>query len=127
MLEYLTADRVSAFFLFLISLDKILRRVAPVTGTKADDDLVVKIDKAKKWAGDFGPLLFGIVEDLANVGKLAPAKKAEEFLSRLHLEWMRANPGEALPLEAEAEAKLIAAGMAAAVPHKDPTPGPVSK
>lgn len=127
MLEYLTPQHLIAFFTFLLALDKLAHRIAPLTATTKDDEILAKIDKAKDWIGTYAPIVFAIVEDLGATGKIQYAQKAAEFLNRLKVEWFQAHPGEELPKEAEAQARLIAAGLAASLPHSNPQPGPAPK
>lgn len=131
MTEYLTADNLTLAVVLLLAMERIIRRLAPMTTTTRDDELVAGIDRARAWVREYAPLIVGIVEDLAATGKIPAAAKAAEYLSRLEAEWSKANPGQPLPPPVASEARLIAAGIAATLPHSgqqaDPQPGPGSK
>jgi hypothetical protein len=126
-MSFLTWDNFIEVCVLLLTLERFLVRIAPLTETKKDDELVATLKQAREWVQTYSPLIFGIVEDLAATGKIPAARKAWEYLERLRHEWSKMNPGKPLPEAAEIDAKLIASGLAASTPHGNPTPGPTPK
>lgn len=116
-------QNLTTLFTVLLVLEIILRRVAPLTKTDADDKALAEIDKAKAWAMTVAPSFYAIVESLATTGKIEKAEKARTFLSELAEAYRRAN-GKPLPAEAHVEAETIARGLAAADKIGNPPPAP---
>lgn len=132
VMDWLTVDHLTLALVVMLAAERLLRRIAPLTATRRDDELLEQIDRARAWVREYAPLIVGIVEDLAATGRIPAAAKAREYLARLEAEWAAAHPGQPLPPQASAEARLIAAGIAAQLPHAsdrpaDPRPGPGSR
>jgi len=118
----------------LLVIERIIRTVAPLTATTADDKAVAAIDSARAWSLQQAPHIWAVVEQMAAIGAIPKAQKAAEFLLRLKAAYAAA-VGTALPAAAIAEAQTVAAGLSAgaklptvseAVPV-NPQPAPVSR
>lgn len=105
-------QNLTTLFTVLLVLEAILRRIAPLTKTDADDKALAEIDKAKGWAMTVAPSFYAVVESLAATGKIPKAEKAQTFLAELAEAYRKAN-GKPLPAEAHAEAEIVARGLAA--------------
>jgi len=113
MSEYLTLQNMTTLITVLLTLEMILRRVAPMTTTDLDDKALIEIDKAKSWAVSMAPAVYAIIEGLAKSGKIPAASKAQAFAAELAQAYQKAN-GAPLPAQAHAEAETVARGLAAA-------------
>lgn len=109
-------NHVGAAITILFALYGALKAVAPRTATKADDNLVEAIERAKVWVEKLAPHVWAVVEVLAAEGKLPPGvTKAEEFAKRL--------------VEAQKSPDSLGAALAAGISafdklDKDMLPGP---
>ena len=116
----------------LLLLDRIAHMIAQMTATKADDDILAAIDKARAWAFQQAPNFWAIVEQGAAMGAIPKAQKAAEFLLRLKAAYAAAT-GHVLPEAAAAEAQTVAAGLSAGaklpaqVASANPQPAPASR
>jgi len=96
----------------LLALEKIVRAVAPLTATTADDKALAAIDSARAWSLQQAPHIWAVIEQLAAIGAIPKAQKAAEFLLRLKAAYTAA-VGKAIPEAALAEAQTVAAGLSA--------------
>jgi maltose-binding protein MalE len=126
-------DYIVTALVLLLAAERILRRVAPLTATTRDDEAVAQIDRAREWVRTHAPLVVAIIEDLAMTGRIPAAEKAKAYWQRIEAEYMKAHNGASMPQQAAAEAKLMADGIAAMLPHRsgqaptDPRQGPASE
>lgn len=126
MLQYLNSGDVALVVALVLAGEKILRVMAPITKTTLDDEAVKRIDRARAWAKEVAPVIYTIIEQAAEVGKIAKHNKATEFAAELEKAYARIEGGM-LPVQALVEADIVARGMAAADKIGNPHLAPSSK
>lgn len=114
MLEYVNSGNVALVVALVLAAERLLRLVAPLTETEADDNAVKRLDQARAWVRDKAPLIYLLIEQAKEIGQIVSKKdKPAAFDAELSKAYQNVF-GEPLPAKALEEGKVIVKGLAAA-------------
>jgi hypothetical protein len=113
MPDWMTTDNLTLALVVLMTLERIIRALAPKTATTLDDKFIGGLDDARGWAADMAPHLWAVVETLAMSGAIPKAQKTALFALKIREAYQKAT-GKLLSDGAVITAETVAAGLSAA-------------